>query len=68
MLDGKRKPAKEWCFSKELIKAAVQFLIIEIKKVEFNDLLQMGKLNSQDANEILAKYKWFWIDIITAKN
>ena len=49
MLGGKRKPAKEWCFSKELIKAAVQFLIIEIKKVESNDLLQMGKLNSQDA-------------------
>ena len=41
MLGGKRKPAKEWCFSKELIKAVVQFLIIEIKKVESNDLLQM---------------------------
>lgn len=49
MLGGKRKPAKEWCFSKELTKAVVQFLIIEIKKVESNDLLQMGKLNSQDA-------------------
>ena len=43
-------------------------LATEIKKVEANDLLQMGKLNSQDANGILAKYKWFGIDIITAKN